>query len=135
MDKNPFQPDAPDNFLIEPQKPRAGEHTSEQSMKEEAMDENPYLLHGDELARTEAARIAGQSQGSALNPKAAWPFPQTRAELQAERDVLTAQNRELVEALHDLVPVAQETCKQWSNDDCFLIPTEKARKLLAKHGR
>lgn len=32
------------------------------NQQERMMSKNPYLLHGDELARTEAARMAGQSQ-------------------------------------------------------------------------
>lgn len=40
----------------------------------------------------------------------------------------------LVEALKNLIPVAEETCKQWPNDDCFLTPTEAARKALQELG-
>jgi hypothetical protein len=38
---------------------------------------------------------------------------------------------QLEQALAELLPVAQETCDRWPNDDCFLIPVAKARATLA----
>jgi hypothetical protein len=41
--------------------------------------------------------------------------------------------RRLQDALRDLLPVAEETCKRWPNDDCYLIPTARARDALLLH--
>jgi hypothetical protein len=46
-----------------------------------------------------------------------------------ERDRLKAEKEELVRALENLLPVADETCKRWPNDDCFLVPTAEARSI------
>ena len=44
---------------------------------------------------------------------------------------MTDAAKRLEEALRNLLPVADETCKRWPNDDCFLIPTANARAVLA----
>lgn len=43
-----------------------------------------------------------------------------------------SREQEAIALLRDLLPVAEETCKRWPNDDCFLIPTANARNFLSR---
>jgi hypothetical protein len=42
------------------------------------------------------------------------------------------QARKLLAALRDVLPVAEETCERWPNDDCYLLPTARAKAALGE---
>jgi hypothetical protein len=115
------------------------------------MSNNPYLLHGDELARTEAARKtgatttpkprAGEHTGSRtpLVDAIVKKFPHSgqleelARNLEAERDLLRERERELVEALEELTLRCDG--QEGLRADGSNIQTMRAHAILAKHGR
>lgn len=79
-----------------------------------------------------ASRADGSCQGgiSERVPVAWWPMLEEIASLRSATPA-SASSERAVALLQALLPVAEETCKRWPNDDCFLIPTENARAFLA----
>jgi hypothetical protein len=64
---------------------------------------------------------------SPLNPKAAWPFPQGRKELEAERDAL-------IKALRKVIRVSDEFVEETGlkHGDPLTDAVDEARALIAR---
>jgi hypothetical protein len=104
---SPNHPSALDADSSTP-KPRAGEHTETDEVNEQC------------------AAIGGETIGNLRNNFAV--MRQHARNLEAERDSLAAQNRELHEALETIAHDAESLC-----DPSHIV--RQARALLTKHGR
>lgn len=77
---------------------------------------------------------------TALNPKAAWPFPQDRKELEAERDQFRERVKELVAALHEVIALVHDHADNPGGGSAWIIINKlegapefcRAHAILAK---